>query len=141
MTLLRRKRRKEKGPAQQQSQREGPSKKELNKLKAKEAKEKAIAAKKAAEGKVQGGSNGKDASVKVETENNPALAALYGDSPMIRSETITEKSYKDISDIPAWVNQEIWIRGRLHTSRAVSKGAFFSHAPGIEHGSGHCLAK
>ena len=123
---------KEKGPAQQESKREGPSKKELNKLKAKEAKEKAIAAKKAAEGNAGGGNSGGNAAAKVDAESDPALAALYGDSPMIRSEVTTEKSYKDISDIPTWADQEIWLRGRLHTSRAVSKGAFLVMRQGLD---------
>ncbi len=124
---------KDKGAAQQESTREGPSKKELNKIKAKEAKEKAIAAKKAAEGNAGGGGADATATAKVQAgEEDPTLAALYGDSPMIRSHEITEKSYKDICDIPAWADQVIWLRGRLHTSRAVSKGAFLVMRQGLD---------
>lgn len=50
---------------------------------------------------------------------------LYGDSPLVRSAFMTDKIYKNISDLSEdRAGQTLWIRGRLATSRAVGKGIF-----------------
>ena len=124
---------KEKGPAQTESQREGPSKTELNKLKKKEAKEKAKAAERAA--KEAAGllpSNNSGAKAASTEDDDAALAHLYGDSPLIRSEFITEKSYKEIAELPQWVRQTVWVRARLHSSRSVGKGIFIVLRKGLD---------
>jgi aspartyl-tRNA synthetase len=125
---------KEKGPAQvKKAENEGPTKKELNKIAAKEAKAKAIAAKKAAEGAPAAGSaSGEPAKAVAAGVEDPALKEFYGDSPLIRSAVITEKIYKDIRELPDWVGQTIWVRARLHTTRAVGKGAFLVMRQGLD---------
>ena len=125
------KKKKEKGPAQKESAKEGPSKKELNKLAAKEKKAAAIAAKKAAEG-APVELNTANNSAKANDEEDAAMKALYGDSPLINSSVITEKQYREIREIPSWVGQSIWLRSRLHTTRAVGKGAFLVMRQGLE---------
>ena len=99
----------------------GPSKGELKKLQKKLEKEAKKAEYKLAEGvqKVQlndttGGVSGVD-----------ALAHLYGDAELVCSKVITGKHYRQISEIgEEIVGQEVWIRARIHTSRAVGKGVF-----------------
>ena len=49
----------------------------------------------------------------------------YGDAPLIQSKDITDRVFLEIGDIsPEHAGQEYWVRGRLHTSRQVGKGAF-----------------
>ena len=98
----------------------GPSKGELKKLQKKLEKEAKKAEYKLAEGvqKVQlnesAGASGVD-----------ELAHLYGDSELICSKFISSKTYEQISDINEdFVGKEVWIRARIHTSRAVGKGVF-----------------
>lgn len=54
-------------------------------------------------------------------------STLFGDAPLIRSEFMTEKVYvkiKDLSPTMVGQGQRVWIRARVATSRAVSKGVF-----------------
>ncbi len=121
---------KEKGPATQESKREGPSKTELNKLAKKAAKEKARAAEREAKGlpdpaqqQAQGGGS---------NTTDEALAHLYGDLPLIQSKFMTEKAYKQIYDVTEKrCGQQVWIRGRVSSSRAVGKGCFLVVRQGI----------
>lgn len=109
----------------QEKKSEGPSKTELNKLKRKEAK----AAKKA-EAKA---TSGVDETEEVEpqsaksqgAEDDSALSHLYGDSPLVCSAKMTDRVFRNIGEITEdMIGQKVWIRGRLSTSRAVSKGVF-----------------
>ena len=121
---------KKKGPATQESKREGPSKTELNKMAKKAAKEKAKAAERAAKGlpdpaQQQGGGG-------ASTEVDEALAHLYGDLPLIQSKFMTEKAYRQIYEVnEKRIGQQVWIRGRISNSRAVGKGCFLVVRQGI----------
>eukprot|EP01041_Mallomonas_annulata_P002726 gene2726-5372_t len=108
-----------------EKKREGPSKTELNKEKRKAEK----AAKKAeakgvadpAENKPSSSSTDPVVAVVSSTEDS----TLFGDLPLIRSTDMTEKAYKNISELTEdRVGQNVWIRGRVATSRAVGKGCF-----------------
>lgn len=114
---------KKKEPAPEQPQREGPSKAELNKLKRKENK----AAKKA-EAKAETSADGAEAAKAAAAaagEDDPELAKLYGDAPLVQSKTISDRAFRQIGDLStADVGQQVWIRARLATSRAVGKGVF-----------------
>lgn len=104
------------------SKKEGPSKSELNKLKRKEQK----AAKKAAEREVSGIPIINQTSSTIAPEDDPC-AAFYGDSPLVRSEFMTEKVYVQIKNLDNSMvghDQKVWIRARVGTSRTVSKGVF-----------------
>jgi len=49
----------------------------------------------------------------------------YGDYPLIQSQAISNKVYMRIHQIDvSRADQEVWMRGRVHTSRAVGKGCF-----------------
>jgi lysyl-tRNA synthetase class II len=105
------------------AEREGPSKTELNKLKKKEQK----AARRAEDRAAAGIDDALSPSVstKASTGEDSELAHLYGDSPMVRSATMTEKVYYQVEDLSTDnIGQKIWLRGRLSTSRAVGKGVF-----------------
>ena len=120
---------KKKGPATQESQREGPSKTELNKMAKKAAKEKAKAAERAAKGLPE---PTQQAGGGASTETDEALAHLYGDLPLIQSKFMTEKAYKQIYEVDEKrVGQQVWIRGRISSSRAVGKGCFLVVRQGI----------
>jgi len=114
------KKKKEKGPAQEQSKKEGPSKKELNKLAKKAAKDKLKADKEAANPQQaqQGGSS--------TAPTGDDDTTLYGDLPLIRSTDMTERVFVDVGDLDgSMAGKEVWLRARVHTSRAVGKGVFF----------------
>lgn len=112
-----------KAPVVQERKTEGPSKTELNKLKRKEQK----LAKRAEERGEEEGADGKPvAAVSTPTGGEDAFAHLYGDAPLIKSQFMTEKVYLNINQLTEdLVGQKIWLRARLHTSRAVGKGVFF----------------
>ncbi len=98
----------------------GPSKTELNKLKRKE--EKAI--KRAEARKITNESinliEHKDAE-----SNTDQSAHIYGNTPLIQSTKITERTFKNLCDISEeHVNQTVWIRARLANSRSIGKGLF-----------------
>jgi len=112
---------------QEAPQREGPSKTELNKLKRKEEK----AAKKA-EARAEGG-GGADGEVASTTASATASSAsedpfadLYGDSRLIQSDFVTDRAFKNLTDLTeAHIGQSVWIRGRISNTRPVStKGVF-----------------
>mmetsp|Transcript_40528 Transcript_40528/g.41361 ORF Transcript_40528/g.41361 Transcript_40528/m.41361 type:complete len:600 (+) Transcript_40528:106-1905(+) len=103
-------------------QKDGPSKKDLNKEKRKAEK----AAKKA-----ESRAEKTDAPTPItssSTENTTPAASedlTFGDLPLIRSATLTDKIYVAINEIDSEkVGQSVWIRGRIATSRAVGKGCF-----------------
>lgn len=101
---------------------EGPSKTELNKLKKKEQK----LAKRAEERGSADIQPEITSSTKSNVTDDDSFGHLYGDSPMIRSEFMTEKVYAQIKEINEdFIGQKVWIRARLSTSRAVGKGVFF----------------
>ena len=105
----------------------GPSKGELKRL-AKKAEKEA----KKAEYKAANASTSNANTSSAATETDESLAHLYGDLPLICSKTMTSKSYKQVSDLSAErVGQTVWIRARLHTSRAVGKGCFFLLRQGL----------
>jgi len=111
---------------QVQKESEGPSKTELNKLKRKEQK----AAKKAEEREVSGvavPTSTKSVATDLGGEDDSRLSSFYGDSPMVRSEFMTEKVYvqiKQLNESMVGQGQRVWLRARLATSRAVGKGIF-----------------
>jgi aspartyl-tRNA synthetase len=110
---------------EEKKEREGPSKAELNKLKRKEQKAAAKAAAKSETG--EGSASGPTESSKSATaaDGDEALAHLYGDSPLVCSATMSDKSYRSIRELSEdRAGQQVWIRGRLATSRAVGKGIF-----------------
>jgi nondiscriminating aspartyl-tRNA synthetase len=109
-----------------EKQREGPSKAELNKLKRKETKlEKRAEAKGDAGDAPAAAPAAAAAPVAGTAEGDEALAYLYGDSPLVRSATMTDKAYRNIAELSEdRAGQQVWIRGRLATSRAVGKGVF-----------------
>lgn len=113
---------KEKGPAQQESKREGPSKKELNKMARAEAKAKAKAAD-AAKRAAEEGNN--TSTAEKSTDIDAGDITKYNDLPRIESKTMTDKAFVQIQDLNESMNgQEVYIRGSIHTSRAVGKGSF-----------------
>ncbi|OTF77844.1 aspartate-tRNA ligase, cytoplasmic-like protein [Euroglyphus maynei] len=109
----------EQQPQPEQSEQAKLSKNALKKAKkeAEKAAKKAEAAQKRAETQQQQS----EASVEDHAKDN------YGVSPMIRStEKKSERTFINVSQIDeSLANQTIWIRGRLHTSRAVGKQCFF----------------
>jgi lysyl-tRNA synthetase class II len=114
---------KEKAPKQTNEKKsDGPSKTELNKAKKKAAKEAlraAEAAQKAEQGTQKATSTAKSSDA---SEDN---TALYGDLPLINSAVITEKIYKDIDELTEdMAGFKVWVRTRLHSTRAVGKGCF-----------------
>jgi len=110
-------------------EREGPSKKELNKLKAKEVKEAAKAA--AAAAAEAAGLTPKNAPV-VMGDADIGDASLYCDVPLIQSQIMTERVFVDVDDLrPQMQGQEVWLRARVHTSRPVGKGCFMVLRKGL----------
>lgn len=99
-------------------EREGPSKTELNKLKRKEAKAAAQAAKKDSNPEL-------NLSTKSASGVTDEDTSLYGDYPLIQSTFMTEKAYRNIEDLTEdREGQSVWLRGRVSNSRAVGKGVF-----------------
>ena len=99
----------------------GPSKGELKKLQKKLEKEAKKAEHKAANVSTSVPSNVANTNAVADEE----LAHLYGDSPLICSKFMTSKSFKQISELNEdRIGQTVWIRARVHTSRAVGKGVF-----------------
>ena len=129
---------KPKGPAQVASTKEGPSKTELNKLAKKAAKE-AAKAKEKAEKEAKGelpaptqAAAGGGAAASEQADEDAALAHLYGDSPLIVSDTMTERNFRNIDELSAWNNQTVWVRARVGNSRAVGKGIFLIFRDGLD---------
>eukprot|EP00596_Hydrurales_sp_CCMP1899_P000733 CAMPEP_0119036526 /NCGR_PEP_ID=MMETSP1177-20130426/4296_1 /TAXON_ID=2985 /ORGANISM="Ochromonas sp, Strain CCMP1899" /LENGTH=539 /DNA_ID=CAMNT_0006996535 /DNA_START=97 /DNA_END=1713 /DNA_ORIENTATION=- len=97
---------------------DGPSKSELSKLK-----KQANKAEKRAEAK--GDDVVVEAAVKAITLSDESFQHLYGDSPLVTSAVMTDKVYKNVSELSEdKVGQTVWIRARLATSRNVGKGIF-----------------
>lgn len=66
---------------------------------------------------------------KREREKREKLAGVgqdnFGDAPLIRSKTVTGTVWTKIEDLkPVLAGKEVTIRGHIHTSRSVGKGAF-----------------
>ena len=105
---------------EEKKEREGPSKTELNKLKRKEAKQ----AKKVESRGTNEDDNSKDTS-KLEGDVSEEFSSLYNDTPIICSAVMTDKCYRQISDLTEdRIGQQIWLRGRLVNSRTEGKGVF-----------------
>lgn len=111
---------KKKEPTEPQGEpREGPSKTELNKMKRKAEK---AAKRAAAKGEDEPASS--EVVAKAEESIDPS-ASLYGDAPLIQSAFMTDRVYKNVTDLnESRIGQKFWIRGRLSNSRAVGKGIF-----------------
>lgn len=104
--------------SQEEEKGEGPSKKELNK-----EKRKAEKLAKRAEAKSTTSEETREPTVVI--EENTELNHLFGDYPLIQSTVITDKIYKDVEDLTEdHAGFKIWIRARIHASRAVGKGCF-----------------
>eukprot|EP01031_Cornospumella_fuschlensis_P034809 gene34809-42154_t len=113
---------KKKEKVEQERKSDGPSKSELNKLKKKENKAAKKAEAKAASGATESVSTKSSAGADAEDDE---FTELYGDSPLVQSAVITDRVFRNIGEINGdLLKQEIWIRARLATSRAVGKGAF-----------------
>lgn len=105
----------------------GPSKAELKKLAKKAEKEAKKAEYKAKEAAEKGiSAPGTSSSKESGDAESDALAHLYGDAPLICSKTMTDRVFKNIEDLSVEKDADtvIWMRARVHTSRAVSKGVF-----------------
>jgi aspartyl-tRNA synthetase len=108
---------KEKASQEEQKEKEGPSKKDLNK-------EKRKAEKMAKRAEAKGDSEQAQAAPSA-SEESSEFSHLYGDSPLIQSTTITDKIFKDVSSLTEdHAGFKVWVRARLHASRAVGKGCF-----------------
>jgi lysyl-tRNA synthetase class II len=58
-------------------------------------------------------------------DDSAAYAHLFGDYKIIQSTEMSEKVYREVSELTdAHIGQNIWLRGRLANSRAVGKGIF-----------------
>ena len=88
------------------------------------------AAKKAEEREISGvaiPTSTKSVAADVDGEDDAILCSYYGDSPMVRSEFMTEKIYvqiKQLNESMVGQGQRVWLRARLATSRSVGKGVF-----------------
>ena len=61
-----------------------------------------------------------------QAEGEDVSKGKYGDLPMIQSKSRPEHSLRDIQSLTAeGAGEEVWVRGRLHTSRVVGKQCFF----------------
>ena len=122
-------------PAQEERKSDGPSKTELNKMAKKAEKERLRAEARAAAGVSQDeqqGAAGGAAKGSAAGQEDEALAHLYGDYPLIQSKFMTDKAYRQITDITeSRLGQSIWLRGRVSNSRAVGKGCFLILRQGI----------
>ena len=122
---------KDKPAAEAPKEREGPSKAELNKIARKEKAAAAKAAEREAKGLPAVGEGATAAKATVE-EGDAALAHLYGDSPLIQSSTMTDRRFRQISELAEnKVGQAIWMRARVSNSRAVGKGIFLILRQGL----------
>ncbi|CAH0773191.1 unnamed protein product [Bemisia tabaci] len=73
------------------------------------------------------------------TTEEDVSVGKYGNLPMIQSEKPVERKFIDISALtPEVANQKVWIRGRLHTSRAKGKQCFMVIRQ--QHATVQCLA-
>jgi len=53
-------------------------------------------------------------------------SAIFGDAPMVQSQTITDRVWISVKDIQhSMVGQTIWVRARVHTRRDKGRAAFF----------------
>jgi hypothetical protein len=109
----------------EEKKKDGPSKSELNKLKKKENK----LAKRAEEKgnnvastinnnetnqQIQQSSSSEQHQLEASETTSSAASLLYGDLPLIRSEYMTDKVYKQIKDLDVDLKGEkIWLRGQL----------------------------
>lgn len=51
-------------------------------------------------------------------------AGLYGNTPLIMSEQQVNREFTSVNELHKSVDQSVWVRGRLHTSRAKGKQCF-----------------
>ncbi|CAE7574898.1 Dars1, partial [Symbiodinium microadriaticum] len=103
---------------QEETKKEGPSKKDLNKEKRKAEK---LAKRAEAKGVTEEQLTSQAAPCATEDD----FSHLYGDTPIIQSTTITARVFRnlaELSDEPT--GSTIWVRARIHNIRAVSKGSF-----------------
>jgi len=99
-----------------QPQQEGPSKKALKKA----AKDAEKAAKKAERGAQNAG-----AAADVESGEDVSKSH-YGEMEMLQSREKIDRNLTKVKDLlPAFNEKKLWVRGRLHTSRAKGKQCFF----------------
>lgn len=108
----------------EEKKKDGPSKSELNKLKKKENK---LAKRAEEKGNNAPTINNNDGNTETnqqqqhqlgdsETTTSAVAPLLYGDLPLIRSEYMTDKVYKQIKDLDVDLKGEkIWLRGQLRT--------------------------
>jgi aspartyl-tRNA synthetase len=112
---------KESKGAQEESKKEGPSKKDLNKEKRKAEK----LAKRAEERGAQGEGEAAQSQAAPVAVGDDVSAHLYGDVPIIQSTTITDRVFRDLAELK---NESpgscVWVRARIHATRAVGKGSF-----------------
>jgi aspartyl-tRNA synthetase len=103
---------------EEKSEREGPSKKELNK-------EKRKAEKMAKRAEAKPSSESEQSQAAPSGDGDSVLSHLFGDYPIIQSTTITDKIYKEVSELTEdHAGFKVWVRARLHASRPVGKGCF-----------------
>lgn len=106
------------------TEREGPSKAELNKMKRKAAKEEHKKAGAEAAGTAVTQSDQQD-EAKAAVSSEETDAHLYGDAALVCSATMTERVFRQIQDLgPQHAGSTCWFRARVGNSRAVSKGCF-----------------
>lgn len=104
---------------QEESIKEGPSKKDLNKEKKKAEK---LAKRAEARGEQGEVSQSQGAPV---VPSEDISAHLYGDIPIIQSTTITDRVFRDLAELHYETPGScVWVRARIHGSRAVGKGSF-----------------
>ena len=105
----------------EEKKKDGPSKSELNKLKKKENKLAKRAEEKGNNASTNDGNTETNQQQQhqlgdSETTTSAVAPLLYGDLPLIRSEYMTDKVYKQIKDLDVDLKGEkIWLRGQLRT--------------------------
>lgn len=93
---------------------EAPSKKALKKQAKEQEKKEKKDQRKSAQQSSEQNEAGEDVSV-----------GLYGNLPLIRSEKVVERDFAPIRQLNKdFVDKAVWVRGRLHTSRAKGKQCF-----------------
>jgi aspartyl-tRNA synthetase len=99
----------------------GPSKAELKRLAKKAEKE----AKKAEHKASRAAESGVPQQVQGDSNAVDELAHLFADAELICSKEPTGRKFYEVSSLDeSLVGQSVWIRARVHTTRAVGKGVF-----------------
>ena len=107
--------------SQEESKKEGPSKKDLNKEKRKVEKLAKRAEAKAATQTAESVA----ARAAPEATDDDHCSHLYGDTPIIQSTTITDRVFRNVAELPdEQPGSIVWVRARVHNTRAVGKGSF-----------------